>query len=43
MHFLARPVVCPYFCFKDLVSLTIGLAIGDALLIVGKVAFGLTG
>ena len=33
-------VVCPYFCLVDSVGLTIGLAIGGALSIVGKVAAG---
>ena len=42
VHFVARPVGCPRFRFRGLVGLTLGLAIGDAVSMVGEVAVGLS-
>ena len=41
-RFLTRPVGCPRFCFKGSVGLTVGLAIGGAVLIAREVAVGLS-
>ena len=41
--FLAHPVGRPHFHLRDLVGLTVGLAIGDAVSIAGEVAVGLSG
>ena len=43
MHFLARPIRHPCFHLRDLVGLTVGLAIDGMVSIVGEVAVGLSG
>ena len=43
VRFLARPVGRPCFYLRSSLGLTVGLAIGDAVLIVGEVIIGLSG